>query len=51
MGEDAHPFAIMCLQEMHQLGFDNVKKASKATRTLCATMMDTLGPEIVVINR
>eukprot|EP00775_Hariotina_reticulata_P003649 gene3649-3910_t len=38
-------------QEMHQLGFDNVRKASKATRTLCATMMDTLGPEIVVINR
>eukprot|EP00878_Enallax_costatus_P004218 GHUV01004448.1.p1 GENE.GHUV01004448.1~~GHUV01004448.1.p1 ORF type:complete len:578 (+),score=172.79 GHUV01004448.1:112-1845(+) len=38
-------------QDMHQLGLDNLRKASKETRTLCATMMDTLGPEIVVINR
>lgn len=38
-------------QEMHQQGLDNLRKASKATRTLCATVMDTLGPEIVVVNR
>lgn len=37
--------------EMHQRGLDNLRKASKATHILCATMMDTLGPEIVVINR
>lgn len=38
-------------QQLHQTSIDNLRKASKATRTLCATMMDTLGPEIVVTNR
>eukprot|EP00882_Tetradesmus_deserticola_P003239 GHRQ01003432.1.p1 GENE.GHRQ01003432.1~~GHRQ01003432.1.p1 ORF type:complete len:620 (+),score=292.55 GHRQ01003432.1:124-1860(+) len=37
--------------QLHQTGIDNLRQASKATRTLCATMMDTLGPEIVVTNR
>jgi pyruvate kinase len=36
---------------MHQKGLENLRAASKATRTLCATWMDTLGPEIIVINR
>lgn len=39
------------MQEMHQTGLENLRAASKATRTLCATWMDTLGPEIIVINR
>jgi pyruvate kinase len=38
-------------QQLHQASIDNLRKASKATRQLCATMMDTLGPEIVVTNR
>jgi hypothetical protein len=38
-------------QQLHQTSIDNLRKASKATRQLCATMMDTLGPEIVVTNR
>eukprot|EP00882_Tetradesmus_deserticola_P006938 GHRQ01007309.1.p1 GENE.GHRQ01007309.1~~GHRQ01007309.1.p1 ORF type:complete len:352 (+),score=148.50 GHRQ01007309.1:103-1056(+) len=37
--------------QLHQTSIDNLRQASKATRTLCATMMDTLGPEIVVTNR
>ncbi|KIY97368.1 Pyruvate kinase [Monoraphidium neglectum] len=36
---------------LHQVGLDNVRKAVQATRQLCATVMDTLGPEIVVLNR
>lgn len=39
------------LQELHQQGLDNLHKAMQQTRTLCATVMDTLGPEIVVLNR
>ncbi|KAF6260927.1 pyruvate kinase [Scenedesmus sp. NREL 46B-D3] len=38
-------------EQLHQTSINNLRKASKATRTLCATMMDTLGPEIVVTNR
>eukprot|EP00879_Flechtneria_rotunda_P021983 GHRR01023184.1.p1 GENE.GHRR01023184.1~~GHRR01023184.1.p1 ORF type:complete len:557 (+),score=149.99 GHRR01023184.1:184-1854(+) len=38
-------------QELHQRGLDNLRKASKQISTLCATMMDSLGPEIVVMNR
>jgi hypothetical protein len=39
------------LQAMHQKGLDNLRTASKDSRTLCATLMDTLGPEIIVVNR
>jgi hypothetical protein len=44
------PFLVI-LQALHQTSLDNLRAASKATRTLCATWMDTLGPEIVVANR
>lgn len=44
-------FSLCIMQEMHQKGLENLRAASKATRTLCATWMDTLGPEIIVINR
>lgn len=35
----------------HQTGFDNLQAAMQRTRKLCSTVMDTLGPEIVVLNR
>ncbi|KAI8477220.1 MAG: pyruvate kinase [Monoraphidium minutum] len=35
----------------HRVGLDNLRSAVQRTRKLCATVMDTLGPEIVVINR
>lgn len=38
-------------QEVHQQGLDNLRTAMQQTRILCATVMDTLGPEIVVVNR
>eukprot|EP00877_Chromochloris_zofingiensis_P015067 jgi/Chrzof1/9814/Cz04g17040.t1 len=38
-------------QAYHKEGLDNLRKATQQTRILCATMMDTLGPEIVVLNR
>lgn len=48
----AHPDPLALIsQEMHQKGLDNLRAASKETRTLCATWMDTLGPEIIVVNR
>lgn len=48
----AHPDSLgHFLQAMHQKGLDNLRAASKETRTLCATLMDTLGPEIIVVNR
>jgi hypothetical protein len=51
------PEALTChlvcllLQDLHQKGLDNLHAAMQQTRTLCATVMDTLGPEIVVLNR
>lgn len=48
----AHPDPLgLFSQDMHQKGLDNLRAASKETRTLCGTWMDTLGPEIIVINR
>jgi hypothetical protein len=38
-------------QELHTKGLANLREACKQTRTLCATVIDTLGPEIVVTNR
>jgi pyruvate kinase len=38
-------------QAYHQEGFDNLQAAIKRTNKLCATVMDTRGPEIVVLNR
>jgi cysteine sulfinate desulfinase/cysteine desulfurase-like protein len=37
-------------QAFHQTGFDNLQAAMQRTRKLCATVMDTQGPEIVVLN-
>lgn len=38
-------------QAFHQQGLDNLQVAMQRTRKLCASVMDTLGPEIVVLNR
>ena len=35
----------------HQAVLDNLREAMRRTGRLCATAMDTLGPEIVVLNR
>ena len=40
----AHP------QAYHQEGFDNLQAAVKRTGRLCASVMDTRGPEMVVLN-
>lgn len=37
--------------EWHQEALDNLRTAMARTHLMCATVMDTLGPEIVVINR
>eukprot|EP00850_Spirogloea_muscicola_P000411 SM000002S05491 [mRNA] locus=s2:37683:43916:- [translate_table: standard] len=34
----------------HQETLDNLKKAVKATRKLCAVMLDTVGPELQIMN-
>ncbi|GBG00331.1 pyruvate kinase [Raphidocelis subcapitata] len=34
----------------HQTGYDNLQAAMQRTRKLCAAVMDTQGPEIVVLN-
>ena len=49
----AHPIHVAHVQsqEVHQQGLDNLRAAMEQTRILCATVMDTLGPEIVVVNR
>jgi hypothetical protein len=38
-------------QEWHQEALDNLRAAMARTHLMCATVMDTLGPEILVINR
>lgn len=35
----------------HQEGLDNLRKAMHKTNTLCAVMLDTIGPEMFVLNR
>ncbi|GBF93146.1 pyruvate kinase [Raphidocelis subcapitata] len=37
--------------EFHQEGLNNLREAMARTGKLCASIMDTLGPEIVVLNR
>jgi len=37
--------------EAHQLTLENLKMAIKSTRKLCAVMLDTLGPELQVVNK
>jgi pyruvate kinase len=39
------------LQATHQEALDNLRAAMHATSTLVATVMDTRGPEILVLNR
>lgn len=38
-------------REYHQKSLDNLKAAQAKTRKLCAVALDTMGPEIVVVNR
>lgn len=35
----------------HQQTLDNLKKAVRSTRKLCAVMLDTVGPELQVVNK
>ncbi|CAL1373088.1 unnamed protein product [Linum trigynum] len=37
--------------EYHQQTLENLKAAIKSTRKLCAVMLDTVGPELQVLNR
>ncbi|KAL8154273.1 hypothetical protein V2J09_012033 [Rumex salicifolius] len=37
--------------DAHQLTLENLKMAIKSTRKLCAVMLDTLGPELQVVNK
>lgn len=37
--------------EFHQETLDNLKKAIKSTKKLCAVMLDTGGPELQVVNK
>ncbi|XP_062006796.1 pyruvate kinase 1, cytosolic isoform X2 [Rosa rugosa] len=37
--------------EYHQETLDNLKAAVKSTKKLCAVMLDTVGPELQVVNR
>jgi hypothetical protein len=46
-----HPPPKNTQQEWHQETLDNLRTAMARTHLMCATVMDTLGPEIVVINR
>lgn len=45
------PVPALPAQAAHQDALNNVRTAMNETGTLVATVMDTLGPEIVVINR
>ncbi|PNG82975.1 Pyruvate kinase, cytosolic isozyme, partial [Tetrabaena socialis] len=36
--------------EYHQETLDNLRTAQRNTRRLCCTMLDTMGPEIIVLN-
>jgi hypothetical protein len=42
---------IATLQEYHQETLNNLRIAQRNARKLCCTMLDTMGPEIIVINR
>ncbi|KXZ54190.1 hypothetical protein GPECTOR_5g285 [Gonium pectorale] len=37
--------------EYHQETLDNLRTAMRNTKRLCCTMLDTMGPEIIVLNR
>ncbi|CAM8891759.1 unnamed protein product [Rhodiola kirilowii] len=37
--------------EYHQQTLDNLKDAVKQTKKLCAVMLDTVGPELQVVNK
>ncbi|PNW87383.1 hypothetical protein CHLRE_02g147900v5 [Chlamydomonas reinhardtii] len=37
--------------EYHQETLDNLRIAMRNTKRLCCTMLDTMGPEIIVLNR
>ncbi|XP_073289426.1 pyruvate kinase 1, cytosolic-like [Primulina huaijiensis] len=37
--------------EFHQETLENLKSAIKSTKKLCAVMLDTVGPELQVVNR
>ncbi len=37
-------------EDYHQETLENLKKAVKKTRRLCAVMLDTVGPELYVVN-
>ncbi|CAN6452300.1 unnamed protein product [Victoria cruziana] len=37
--------------EYHQETLENLKKAVKGTKKLCAVMLDTIGPELQVVNK
>ncbi|GMH30171.1 hypothetical protein Nepgr_032014 [Nepenthes gracilis] len=37
--------------EAHQKNLENLKTAVKSTKKLCAVMLDTVGPELQVVNR
>ncbi|GIL69969.1 hypothetical protein Vretimale_10037 [Volvox reticuliferus] len=37
--------------EYHQETLDNLRVAMRNTKRLCCTMLDTMGPEIIVLNR
>ncbi|KAI5648499.1 hypothetical protein M9H77_34504 [Catharanthus roseus] len=37
--------------EFHQQTLENLKAAIKSTRKLCAVMLDTVGPELQVVNK
>ena len=41
----------MTPQEYHQETLNNLRIAQRNARKLCCTMLDTMGPEIIVINR
>lgn len=42
---------FVCLQEYHQETLDNLRQAQRNAKRLCCTMLDTMGPEIIVLNR
>ncbi|KAL3633810.1 hypothetical protein CASFOL_022572 [Castilleja foliolosa] len=37
--------------EFHQETLENLKVAIKATKKLCAVMLDTVGPELLIVNK
>lgn len=42
---------FMAMQAYHQESLDNLRAAQAKTKKLCAVCLDTMGPEIVVVNR